>query len=158
MPYPPQRFFLHYLDELYLLKAHLSERLPLIEFPEFFSINHTDLLLKNTTDQLNSLQSIYGLLGVQPDKIAYNSLALSLDDAYDVINKLSFDPELRNISALFYIQKIQSLEMGLFPVLQILVAASGDHDLMQLLEGNFEYAKAGRALVLKSISEFFVMD
>jgi ferritin-like metal-binding protein YciE len=156
MSHPPLRFFLHYLDELYLLKSHLLERLPLIEFAGILSFMHTELLVQNTTDQLKSIRTIYNLLEVHPDKIEYNSLSLLLDDAYEAIKNLSIDPELRNLSALFYIQKIQSLEIGLFPVLQIAFAATGDHHLMKLLTDNFTYAKAGRALVLKSISDFFV--
>ena len=149
---------MHQINELYYLKSHFSKNLPLLRFSGFMNLTDSDLLLKSTDDQLKSIESIYLLLDGTRDIRRHRCILMTLDEAFNAIAEFSVIPELTEVSTLLYIQKIQNLEIGLFPVLQILVAATADIELMSLLDTCFLHAKAGRSLFLNSISDYLIMN
>ena len=71
-----------------------------------------------------------------------------IEDAFIAVKQQGSDPELRDMSILFYMQNIESVEMTSFQVLQIAAVKLKNKQISQLLKENFEAAKEDRALLL----------
>lgn len=143
-------FFITHLNRIYCAKTHLVKRLPEIE-----SLAHFDDLkeaVAETTDevekQIARMREIYDLLNAEVAIESHNGLTGLVEDAFTAIRQHGADPELRDMSILFYMQNIESVEMTSFQVLQIAAVKLKDPRISELLKENFDAAKEDRALLL----------
>jgi len=135
-------FFISYLNKIYCAKAHLQERLPEIQHQSHFAdLKHAiGETLEDVNRQITRMDEIYALLDEEPSVVDCSGLIGMVEDAYTEIHKESGNPELRDLSILFYMQNIE--------ILQIAAVKFKNRHIKQLLLENFDEAKADRALLL----------
>jgi ferritin-like metal-binding protein YciE len=135
---------------IYCAKSHLLERLPEIEDGASFvdlkqAITET---IEDVARQLVRIDEIFLLLNCNSSSsIAECSGLIGLvDDAFVAIQQQGSESEIRDLSILFYMHNIESMEMASFQVLQIAAAKMRNKAVSQLLKENFDEASADRAL------------
>jgi ferritin-like metal-binding protein YciE len=145
-----ESFFITHLNRVYCAKLHLAKRLPEIED----AANFTDLqnaiveTISIVEKQIARMREIYKLLNTEISIESHKGLTGLIEDAFIAIQQQSEDPLLRDMSILFYMQNIESVEMTSFQVLQIAAVKLKNEQIKQLLKENFEAAKADRSLLL----------
>ncbi|EHQ26410.1 protein of unknown function DUF892 [Mucilaginibacter paludis DSM 18603] len=143
-------FFVNHLNRIYYAKAHLVERLPQLKSEVYF--NDLQLAIRETVDdvekQIARMEVIYELLDAQISKGSIHGLTGLVDDAFEAINEQSGEAELRDMSIIFYLQNIESVEMASFQVLQMAAVKLKNKQIKQLLKENYDEAKADRTLLL----------
>ncbi|AMR30040.1 hypothetical protein A0256_00730 [Mucilaginibacter sp. PAMC 26640] len=143
-------FFITYLNKIYCAKTHLHERLSEIQEQSHFSDlkNAIGKTLEDVGKQITRMEEIYILLDEEPSTGNCSGLIGMVEDAYEAIHEESADPELRDLSILFYMQNIETVEMASFQILQIAAVKFKNKQINQLLFENFNEAKADRTLLL----------
>lgn len=143
-------FFINHLNRIYFAKAHLVNRLPQLKDEVYF--NDLQLAIKETVEdvekQMARMEVIYELLDAQISKGSINGLIGLVDDAFEAIREQSGEAELRDMSIIFYLQNIESVEMASFQVLQMAAVKLKNRQIKQLLKENYDEAKADRTLLL----------
>lgn len=143
-------FFVYHLNRIYYAKAHLVDRLPLLKDEVYF--NDLQMAIGETVDdvekQMVRMELIYELLDAQISKGRINGLTGLVDDAFDAIKEQTGESELRDMSIIFYLQNIESVEMASFQVLQMAAVKLKNKQIKQLLKENYDEAKADRTLLL----------
>jgi ferritin-like metal-binding protein YciE len=151
-------FFLKHLDRIYAAKLHLVSKLPglaqEVQFPDLKSA-----ILKTVSDvenQITRMQIIYTLLDATCCKGSINGLTGLIEDAFEAINEQSGESELRDLSIIFYLQNIESVEMASFQILQMAAVKLKNNQINQLLKENYDEAKADRTLLLLISSKYII--
>lgn len=143
-------FFIKHLNRIYYAKAHLVNKLPQLKNEVYF----TDLqyALQETVDdvekQIARMEVIYELLDAEIGKGSIHGLTGLVDDAFEAIREQDGESELRDMSIIFYLQNIESVEMASFQVLQMTAVKLKNKQIKQLLKENYDEAKADRTLLL----------
>jgi ferritin-like metal-binding protein YciE len=149
-PQKLKKFFITHLNRIYGAKLHLVKRLPEIAALAHFS--DLQQAIAETTEevekQIARMREIYDLLGADVSIESHKGVMGLVEDAFIAVKKNGGDPELRDMSILFYMQNIESVEMTSFQVLQIAAVKLKNEQIIQLLEENFEAAKTDRSLLL----------
>ncbi len=143
-------FFITHLNRIYCAKLHLVNRLP--EIAELSHFSDLQYAIVETTQevkkQITRMHKIYGLLDAEVAIERQKGLTGLIEDAFSAVKHQGADPELRDMSILFYMQNIESVEMTSFQVLQMAAVKLKDEKISLLLKENFEAAKADRSLLL----------
>jgi len=143
-------FFINHLNRIYAAKAHLVAKLPQLED----EVNFSDLRMairetvEDVEKQIARMEVIYELLEEPIGKGSIHGLTGLVDDAFEAIRKQAGEAELRDMSIIFYLQNIESMEMASFQVLQIAAVKIKNKQVKQLLKENYDEAKADRTLLL----------
>lgn len=142
-------FFVEHLNRIYSAKMHLIEKLPLLESEAHFgdlkdAISETVISVEK---QIARIQIIYALLdeNLAPAKVL--GLAGLVDDAFEAIQQQK-ESELRDLSILFYLQNIESVEIASFQILRMAAVKIKNNQVAQLIKENYDAAKADRTLFL----------
>ncbi|MHA4896688.1 DUF892 family protein [Pedobacter sp. PWIIR3] len=151
------RFFTTHLDKIYYAKLHLVLQLPRLAASEAFSdlkdaINETLAIVKR---QIQRLNMIYDLIGTEASADNCRGQRTLVDDAYCSIEEQAACPGLRDFAILFYLQNIQSIELTCSKMLKLASEKLGDQDVEQLLQENFDDARADDVLLLQ-VSEKYL--
>jgi ferritin-like metal-binding protein YciE len=143
-------FFIGHLDKIYCAKKHLVERLPDIQKQAHFSdLKHAITeTLEDVEMQITRMDEIYELLNAKNSAGNYNGLWGTFEDAFSAIKEQYDEPELCDMSILFYMQNIESVEMASFQVLRMAAVKLKNEEIKQLLLENFNEAKSDRELLL----------
>lgn len=143
-------FFLDHLNRIYSAKLHLIERLPLLYSEAYFPDLQNAIAdtIENVEKQIARMELIYTLLDKEAGPTNVVGLTGLIDDAFDAIQHQKDEAELRDLSIVFYLQNIESVEMASFQILQMAAVKIKNDQVAQLLKENFEEAKADRALFL----------
>jgi ferritin-like metal-binding protein YciE len=145
-----KKFFVNHLNRIYFAKAHLVQRLPQLKNEVYF--NDLQLAIEETVEdvekQMARMEVIYELLDAEISKGSINGLTGLVDDAFEAIREQSGEAELRDMSIIFYLQNIESVEMASFQVLQMAAVKLKSKQIKQLLSENYDEAKADRTLLL----------
>jgi ferritin-like metal-binding protein YciE len=143
-------FFVRHLDKIYAAKTHLVSRLPLIADEVYFS--DLRLAMRETVEdvekQIARMEMIYTLLDAGINKGNSSGLVGLVDDAFEDIKLHQSEPELRDLSIMFYLHNIESMEMASFQILQMAAVKLKNKQVKHLLKENYDEAKADRTLVL----------
>ena len=149
-------FFLKHLDRIYAAKLHLISKLPgladEVQFPDL-----KNAIYKTVTDvenQIIRMQVIYTLLDSGYNRGSINGLIGLIEDAFEAINEQNGESELRDLSIIFYLQNIESVEMASFQILQMAAVKLKNKHINQLLKENYDEAKADRTLLLLISSKY----
>ncbi len=145
-----RKFFLNHLNRIYSAKIHLIEKLPILREEASFSdlqkaISET---VNNDEKQIARMEMIYALLDESAAPANVVGLTGLVDDAFEAIQQQKGESELRDLSIVFYLQNIESVEMASFQILQMAAVKIKHKQVAQLLKENYEEAKADRTLFL----------
>jgi len=131
-------FFLIHLDRIYAAKYHLVSRLPsLARQAQYFKLK--EAILKTVQDvekQVARMQLIYTLLDAEVSTGSINGIIGLIDDAFEAIQAQEGEAELQDLSILFYLQNIESIEMASFQILQMAATGLKKHQIGKLLKEN----------------------
>lgn len=149
-------FFIRHLDHIYSAKSHLVTKLPLlVNEAEFADLK--DAICQTVSDvekQLARMEVIYTLLDEEVSTGSIQGLTGLVEDAFVAINKQHGEPELRDLSIIYYLQNIESVEMASFQILQMAAVKLKNKQIDQLLKDNYDEAKADRTLLLLISSKY----
>lgn len=144
------QFFIHHLNKVYSAKTHLLMRLPEILYQVHFAdleeaIYETIQVVEN---QRKRMESIYKIMDAKVEEGSINGLKGLIDDSFDEIKLQQSNPELRDMSIMFYMTNIEATEMASFQILQLLSVKIGNDEIKNLIKENFDEAKTDKALLL----------
>jgi ferritin-like metal-binding protein YciE len=143
-------FFIHHLNKVYSAKTHLLNRLPEILYQVHFSdlegaIYDTIEIVKK---QRERMKQIYEMMNAEFHEGNINGLKGLIDDSFDEIKLHQDNPELRDMSIMFYMTNIEATEMASFQILQLLSVKLGNDKIKSLIKENFDEAQSDKALLL----------
>ena len=143
-------FFIHHLNKIYSAKTHLLSRLPEILYQAHFSDLEEAIFetMKIVENQRERMRIIYELMDAPIDKGSFSGLTGLIDDSFDEIKMHQNNPELRDMSIMFYMSNIEAMEMASFQILQLLAVKVGNEDIKRLIKENHDEAQADKALLL----------
>ncbi|MDO3645254.1 DUF892 family protein [Mucilaginibacter sp. L3T2-6] len=143
-------FFVNHLNRIYYAKAHLVQWLPKLQDEVHFSdLRHAIReTVEDVEKQIARMEVIYELLDAEISRGSINGLTGLVDDAFEAIREQAGEAELRDMSIIFYLQNIESVEMASFQVLQMAAVKLKNKQVSQLLKENYDEAKADRTLLL----------
>lgn len=144
-------FFTHHLNKIYAAKTHLLKRLPEMLYETHLPELEEGIFetIRIVEKQRERMKDIYGILGRGIDDLSsFNGLLGLIDDSFADIKKHSDNHELRDMSILFYLTNIESMEMASFQVLQLLAVKMNDPEISRLLKENYDDAQADKTLML----------
>ncbi len=151
-----KEFFVRHLDRIYAAKRHVVAKLPSIENEAAFA-DLKETICETITDtekQLTRMELIYSMLDETPSSASINGLSGLIEDAFEAINQAQGEPEMRDLSIIFYLQNIASIEMSSFQVLQMAAVKLKNKHINKLLKENYDDAKADRTLLLLICSKY----
>ncbi|MCE6992969.1 DUF892 family protein [Dyadobacter sp. CY323] len=145
-----ERFFVHHLHKIYAAKTMLVTELPELmnnaHFSDLREAIHTTI--EDVKQQIERMKQIYEMLPVDFSEVHSNGLKGLIDDSFNDIKLHSKNPELRDMSILFYLHNIESIEMASFQILEMAAVKLRNDQIKQLIKQNYEQAKADRTLLL----------
>jgi len=149
-------FFIKHLDRIYAAKLHLVSKLPsLVEEVQFADLKNAICeTVEDVEKQIARMEVIYTLLDAEVSKGSIHGLTGLIEDAFEAINEQHGEPELRDLSIIFYLQNIESVEMASFQILQMAAVKLKNKHINQLLKENYDEAKADRTLLLLISSKY----
>ncbi|OOQ56679.1 hypothetical protein BC343_19380 [Mucilaginibacter pedocola] len=153
-----RKFFIKHLDHIYLAKQHLVSKLPaLMDNVQFSDLKNAMTETTSLVDkQLARIELIYTLMDESVTDRNMNGLTGLIDDAFEAIREQAREPELRDLSIIYYLQNIESVEMASFQILQMAAVKLENKQIGQLLKENYDDAKAGRTLFLLISSKYII--
>lgn len=151
-----KKFFLIHLDRIYTAKLHLISKLPnLAEQAQFEDLkNAIQETVVDVKKQILRMQMIYTILEAEVSSGSIHGLTGMIDDAFEAIEQQAGQRELQDLSILFYLQNIESVEMSSFQILQMAAANFKNQQVADLLRENYEEAKSDRTLLLLISSKY----
>jgi len=152
-PQDLRRFFISHLHRIYCAKAQLADKLPELGKRSHFrdlqqAIGETVEMIEN---QIGRIKQMYIALDAfyQPESCA--GLSGILDEAFQSIGAPGESPALRDLSILFYLQNIESIEMASFKMMIFVARKLEQPAVSQLLLECFDEAREDKVL-LKEIT------
>ena len=145
-----EEFFLHHLNKIYTAKSLLVLELPELMSNAHFSdlreaIEHT---IGEVKQQITRMDEIYEALPIDHVKIHSKGLKGLIEDSFGEIKAYSTNPELRDMSILFYLHCIESIETASFQILEMASVKIKNSQVKELIKKNYEDAKADKTLYL----------
>lgn len=152
-----RRFFISHLNRIYCAKNQLVDKLPFLGTKAHF------LDLKQAVDetvdavrmQILRMNRIYILLDDFYHPESCVGLAGILDEAFQSIGVPDDSPALRDLSILFYMQNIESVESASFQILLRVSDRLEDQEIFQLLLECYDEAREDKAL-FRAITENYL--
>jgi ferritin-like metal-binding protein YciE len=151
-------FFINHLNRIYIAKEHLVVMLPkLVEKAQFIDLKNAIIdTVEAVRRQIARMEMIYALLDAEISHCSINGIKGLVDDAFQAIQEQSEQTELRDLSIIFYLQNIESVEMASFQILQMAAVQLKNRQISQLLKENYQEAKADRTLLLYISSKYVI--
>ncbi len=152
-----KRFFSNRLNRIHCAKSHLQKRLPEHKNYAHFSdlSNAITETLTDVKDQLSKVDQIFILLDEKPGFEYCKGVIGLMEDAFSAIQQQEADPEMRDLSILFYLENIEGIEMASFKMLKLAAPVIDQKEIKQLLQENFDVAKEDLALLRLITSHYF---
>lgn len=142
-------FFTEYLHKIHATKSHLIARLSILHEEAYFEDLQEGLeeTIKDVRKQIERVQVIYEILDMQlPASGTFKGLHQLADESFEDIKRYTGSPELRDMTMLFYLLNIESIEMASFQILQMLAVKLKNDEIKRLVKASYEDAKAGKTL------------
>ncbi|MGF7039444.1 DUF892 family protein [Mucilaginibacter lappiensis] len=151
-----QPLFFENLNRIYCGKSHLIERLS--EVVEYVCLSDLKFAIMGTLDelenQLTRMDEIYKLLGLTYSFENCKGMISTLENAFSSIVLHGEEIAVRDLSILFYLLNVESMEMASFQTLEILSIQLKNSQIIQILKDNFEEARTDRALMLMIATKY----
>ena len=149
-PEPEQlkQFFLSHLNRIYCAKSQLEQKLPIIAANSYSAdlreaVSRT---IEAVTVHIGRLEEIYNRLGASYTPESCIGLQGFLDEAFQSIGPPLDRPLVRDLSILFYMQNIESIEMASFEVMTRVADKLNEWNVGQLLRECYDEARHDKAL------------
>lgn len=143
-----RQFFISHLNRIYCAKSQLVDRLPLIGQQSYFRDLHQAIgeTVDSVRMQIARLRDIYVRLDTFYRPESCMGVTGFLDEAFQSIGPPFDSPVLRDMSILFYMQNIESIEMASFQVMMRVADKLQETAVAQLLKECYDEAKGDKAL------------
>lgn len=150
-------FFITHLNRIYCAKSQLVEKLPeLVKRSHFLDLKQAiEETVEIVENQIKRMKEIFIMLDAYYTYESCTGLIGILDEAFQSIGPQAKNPTLRDLSILFYMQNIESIEMASFKIMMMVADKMNKPDVEQLLKECYDEAKDDRIL-LKQISENYI--
>lgn len=144
-----RHFFISHLNRIYCAKSQLVEKLPELAKRSHFldlqqAIGETVEIVGN---QLARIKEIYVLLDDFYRLENCTGLIGVLDEAFQSIGSPGDSPALRDLSILFYMQNIESIEIASFKMMLMVAGQLRVRDVVQLLRECYDEALEDKILL-----------
>jgi len=143
-------YFLSHLDRVYCAKSHLVAQLP--ELAAAANFRDIKLAIDETGEdvakQIIRLNEIFVLLDADRSAAVCSGMTALLDEAFVAIHEQGTHEAFRDLSLLFYLQNIESIEMASFQVMQMAAVRFRNAEINHLLKVSYDESKEDRALML----------
>ncbi|CAG4992545.1 hypothetical protein DYBT9275_00984 [Dyadobacter sp. CECT 9275] len=145
-----EKFFIHHLNKVYAAKTLLVAELPEIMDESHFKDIRTAMIetVESVKKQIERMDEIYAILPAEFSEIDSKGLKGLVEDAFEDIRRNGENLELRDMSILFYLHNIESIEMASFQILEMASVKIHNDRIKELIRENYEDAKADRTLLL----------
>jgi ferritin-like metal-binding protein YciE len=148
--------FFENLNHIYCCKSHLIERLS--EVVEYVCLSDLKFAIMETLEELESqlarMDEIYKLLGTAYSFENCKGMICTLENAFSSIAQHGEEMVVRDLSILFYLLYVESMELASFQTLEILTTQLKNNQIIQILKDNFEEARTDRALMLMIATKY----
>jgi len=150
-------FFIDHLNRIYCAKSHLQERLPELRAQAQFSdlsqsISET---LVGVEKQVSRMDQIFLLLKIKHTFENCQGLIGMIENTFTAIQQERKEAALPDLSILFYLQQIETVEMASFKMLNLTAPLMNNEKLRQLLKENFDEASEDLTLLQHISSKYF---
>lgn len=144
-----RHFFISHLNRIYCAKSQLAEKLPELGKRTHFldlqqAIEETVEIVEN---QLARIKEIYVRLDDFYHMENCTGLIGVLDEAFQSIGSPGDSPALRDLSVLFYMQNIESIEIASFRMMLMVADQLKTEDVVQLLRECYDEALDDKILL-----------
>jgi len=152
-----RQFFISHLNRIYCAKTQLVEKLPLLVGRS----HYLDLqqAIDETTEsvrlQIGRMKMVYINLDTHYQPESCVGLKGILDEAFQSIGPPFESPAIRDLSILFYMHNIESIEETSFKVMLQVAENLGNQAIRQLLLECYDEAKEDKAL-FRHITESYL--
>jgi ferritin-like metal-binding protein YciE len=145
-----EKFFIGHLNKIYAAKTLLRTELPELMDNVHFSdlreaINDT---VEDVKKQVSRMDEIYQIMAAEISDAGCNGMKGLVEDSFHDIKIHGENPELRDMSILFYLHNIESIEMASFQILEMAAVKLRNDRIKRLIKKNYEQARADRTLFL----------
>lgn len=152
-----KRFFISHLNRIYCAKNQLADKLPLLSSRAHYldlqqAVSETVAAVRL---QIRRINQVYILLDTfyQPESCV--GLAGILDEAFQSIGTPGDGANLRDLSILFYMHNIESIETASFKIMLRVADHLGQPAVSQLLLECYDEAQEDKAL-FRAITENYL--
>lgn len=153
------RFFSGHLDRIYCGKVHLVNSMPaLAEQAHFGDLKLAILELRdNVRKQIDRMNEIYELLQLDHNEEGCVGMISLLQEMFEGIDTHKGEKPFCDLSLIFYLQNIESIETTSFQMLQLTASKLGNEKVDQLLRESFDEAGEDRGLLLQIGEKFLAL-
>ncbi len=153
------QFFSGHLNRIYCGKQHLLDGLPaLAEQAHFKNLQLAILELHDDVrKQIDRMNNIFALLGLKQNDAGCVGMTTLLQEMFEGIDSSKENRVLCDLSLVFYLQNIESIEVTSFQMLRLAAVELDNKEVSQLLKESFDEAKEDRQLLLKIGKHFLAL-
>jgi len=144
-----RHYFISHLNKIYCAKNHLVENLPaVLKLATFADLKGAiEDGLNDLRNQIARMREIYAIMKENYEPGTCTMFKGLIDDLFRGAEQESGSSELRDMSIIYYLQNVESLEMASFHALQMAAIKFKNEDINALLKDNFEEAKTERTML-----------
>ena|ERR1700744_3073738 len=152
-----RHFFISHLNRIFCAKSQLVDKLPeLARRSQFLDLKQAiDETVEIVENQIARMRTIY----VKMDAFYHPESCIGvvgiLDEAFQSIGSPNDSAALRDLSVLFYMQNIESIEITSFKIMMLVADKLDEPDIAQLLLECYDEAREDK-LLLKEITANYI--
>ena len=146
-----KNYFVQHLNRIYSIKLDIIKKLPQIaENASFIDLKQAVIeTCEDISTQVENLLKIYKLIGSKYSAKPHEGSTGMIDDLFAEIFKYQDNLLMRDLSILFYMQNMESIEVCSFKIMHMIADKIGDKAIVQLLIENSDSAKDDRNLMIQ---------
>lgn len=152
-----RHFFISHLNRIYCAKNELAEKLPFLGQRSYF--RDLEQAIGETVEvvqlQMERIRLIYIALDAFYEPESCVGLIGILDEAFQSIGSPDDSPALRDLSILFYMQNIESIEIASFKTMMHVAGGLQQRHIEQLLLECFDEAQEENVLFRQIAEKYF---
>jgi len=143
-----RHFFISHLNRIYCAKSQLAEKLPeLAKRSHFLDLQQAIVeTVEIVQNQLARIKEMYIRLDAFYHAESCTGLVGILDEAFQSIGSPGDSPALRDLSVLFYMQNIESIEIASFKMMMLVADQLEAKEVAQLLLECYDEAREDKIL------------
>jgi ferritin-like metal-binding protein YciE len=144
-----KQYFIGHLNKIYCAKNHLVENFPaVLKLATFADLR--DAIEDGINDlrkQIARMREIFQIMKEKYEPGTCQMFEGLISDLFRGAKEETGSSELRDMSIIYYLQNIESLEMASFHALQMAAVKFKNEDINALLKDNFDEAKTERTML-----------
>jgi ferritin-like metal-binding protein YciE len=151
------QYFISHLNRIFCAKNQLVDKLPeLADRSHFLDLKQAiEETVEIVQAQISRMKEIFILLDTWYNPESCIGLIGLLDEAFQSIGPQGGKPALRDLSILFYMHNIESIETASFKIMLLVADKLENPEIVQLLRECYDEAKEDRTL-FRQITERYL--